>query len=53
MNKLIRVKDGEDGKINNFNYTPVPYNVNYNLYSFTIQRKWSTNYRTNFTLLST
>ena len=35
MNKLIRVKDGEDGKINNFNYTPVPYNVSYNLYSFT------------------
>ena len=35
MNKTIRVKSGEDGKKMNFNYTPVPYNINFSLYSFT------------------
>ena len=35
MNKMIRVKSGEEGKKNNFNYTPVPYNINFSLYSFT------------------
>ena len=35
MNKTIRVKSGEDGKKINFNYTPVPYNINFSLYSFT------------------
>ena len=35
VNKIIRVKSGEDGKKVNFNYTPVPYNVSYSLYVFT------------------
>jgi hypothetical protein len=35
MNKTIRVKSGEEGKKLNFNYTPVPYNINFSLYSFT------------------
>jgi len=35
MNKTIRVKESEEGKKNNFNYTPVPYNINFSLYSFT------------------
>ena len=35
MNKTIRVKSGEEGKKTNFNYTPVPYNINFSLYSFT------------------
>ena len=35
MNKTIRVKSNEDGKKQNFNYTPVPYNINFSLYSFT------------------
>ena len=35
MQKMIRVKSGEDGKKMNFNYTPVPYNINFSLYSFT------------------
>ena len=35
MQKLIRVKSGEDGKKMEYNYTPVPYNINFNLYSFT------------------
>ena len=35
MNKTIRVKANEDGKKTNFNYTPVPYNINFSLYSFT------------------
>ncbi len=35
MNKLIRVKDGETGKIQNYNWNPVPYNINFSLYSFT------------------
>ena len=34
-NKTVRVKSGETGKVMNYNYTPVPYNVNFNLYSFT------------------
>ena len=35
MQKVIRPKQNEDGKKNNFNYTPVPYNINFSLYSFT------------------
>jgi hypothetical protein len=35
MNKTIRVKNNEEGKKTNFNYTPVPYNINFILYSFT------------------
>jgi hypothetical protein len=35
MNKTIRVKSGEEGKKINFNHTPVPYNINFSLYSFT------------------
>ena len=35
MNKTIRVKEAEQGKKTNFNYTPVPYNINFSLYSFT------------------
>ena len=35
MNKTIRIKSGEEGKKLNFNYTPVPYNINFSLYSFT------------------
>ena len=35
MNKTIRAKSNEEGKKNNFNYTPVPYNINFSLYSFT------------------
>jgi hypothetical protein len=35
MQKIIRPKQNEDGKKNNFNYTPVPYNINFSLYSFT------------------
>jgi hypothetical protein len=35
MQKVIRVKDGETGKKMNFNRAPVPYNINFSLYSFT------------------
>jgi len=35
INKTIRVKSNEEGKKTNFNYTPVPYNINFSLYSFT------------------
>ena len=36
MQKTIRVKtDGQDGKVMNFNRAPVPYNINFSLYSFT------------------
>ena len=35
MQKTVRVKSNEDGKKLNFNYTPVPYNINFSLYSFT------------------
>ena len=35
VQKFRRVKTGTDGKILNFNYTPVPYNISYNLNVFT------------------
>jgi len=35
VQKFKHVKSGADGKILNFNYTPVPYNISYNLCSFT------------------
>ena len=36
MQKTIRrVKSNEDGKKQNYNYAPVPYNINFSLYSFT------------------
>ena len=35
MQKFRQVKAKEDGKVLNFNYTPVPYNVNYTLNIFT------------------
>lgn len=36
MNKVRRVKTNEaDGKVMNFNYTPVPYNVDFTLNIFT------------------
>jgi len=35
MNKVRRVKSSEEGKVQNFNWNPVPYNVNFSLYSFT------------------
>tara|TARA_B100001057_G_scaffold163442_1_gene164089 strand:+ start:561 stop:1367 length:807 start_codon:yes stop_codon:yes gene_type:complete len=35
MNKTIKVKENEDGKVNYYNYTAVPYNINFSLYSFT------------------
>ena len=35
MQKIIRVKNSEDGKKMNYNRAPVPYNINFNLYSFT------------------
>jgi len=35
INKTIRVKESEEGKKHNFNFTPVPYNINFSLYSFT------------------
>ena len=35
MQKTIRVKSGEDGKKMEYNYAPVPYNISFNLYSFT------------------
>ena len=35
MQKTVRVKSNEEGKKLNFNYTPVPYNINFSLYSFT------------------
>ena len=33
--KHIIVKETDDGKTLNFNYTPVPYNIDFTLYSFT------------------
>ena len=34
--KTVRVKNNEeDGKVMNYNYMPVPYNINFSLYSFT------------------
>ena len=35
MQKMRRVKTSEEGKKLNFNYAPVPYNINFSLYSFT------------------
>jgi len=35
MQKTVRVKSSEEGKKLNFNYTPVPYNISFSLYSFT------------------
>ena len=35
IQKYKTVKTGTDGKVLNYNYTPVPYNISYNLYSFT------------------
>ena len=35
IQKFKRVKTGKDGKVLDFNYTPVPYNISYNLFSFT------------------
>ena len=35
VQKYKTVKSGIDGKVMNFNYVPVPYNISYNLYSFT------------------
>ena len=35
VQKFKHVKAGKEGKILNYNYTPVPYNISYNLYSFT------------------
>jgi hypothetical protein len=34
MQKTVRVK-GSDSTVHNFNYTPVPYDISFNLYSFT------------------
>ena len=35
IQKYKTVKSNIDGKVMNFNYTPVPYNISYNLFSFT------------------
>ena len=35
IQRFKRVKTNKDGKVLDFNYTPVPYNISYNLYSFT------------------
>ena len=35
IQKFKQVKSGKEGKVLDFNYTPVPYNISYNLYSFT------------------
>ena len=35
VQKYKTVKSGIDGKVMNYNYTPVPYNISFNLYSFT------------------
>ena len=35
LQKTIRVKTGEDGKVMNYNMAPVPYNINFNLSTFT------------------
>ena len=35
VQKYKTVKTNAEGKVMNFNYTPVPYNISYNLYSFT------------------
>jgi len=35
VQKFKKVKSGEDGKVMNYNYVPVPYNISYSLYAFT------------------
>jgi len=35
VQKYKSVKSNVDGKVLNYNYTPVPYNISFNLYSFT------------------
>ena len=35
VQKFKHVKTGKEGKVLNYNYVPVPYNISYNLYSFT------------------
>ena len=35
IQRFKKVKANKDGKVLDFNYTPVPYNISYNLYSFT------------------
>jgi len=35
IQKFKQVKSGKEGKVLDFNYTPVPYNISYNLFSFT------------------
>ena len=35
VQKYRTAKQNIDGKVLNFNYTPVPYNINYSLYAFT------------------
>ena len=35
IQKFKQVKANKDGKVLDFNYTPVPYNISYNLFSFT------------------
>ena len=35
VQKFKQVKSAADGKVLDFNYTPVPYNISYNLFSFT------------------
>src|SRR5210317_2633858 len=35
VQKFKRVKTGAEGKIMDYNYMPVPYNISFNLYSFT------------------
>ena len=35
IQKFKQVKSAADGKVLDFNYTPVPYNISYNLFSFT------------------
>lgn len=35
VQKYKSVKADIDGKVMNYNYTPVPYNISFNLYSFT------------------
>ena len=35
VQKFKHVKAGKEGKVLNYNFVPVPYNISYNLYSFT------------------
>ena len=41
IQKFKQVKSGKDGKVLDFNYTPVPYNISYNLFSFTASAECS------------